>query len=152
MALIYNTTEEEQVVKVFGHFHRLKPGQIKSFQENVAHFMSTDRKEWGLVALPEEFEDLSHRDSAEGKAELARRRKEGLEAYLNRHRRVIYNNQVSLRSDLEKSNQKVDPSILASDGELDSMRLVAKYQKASDDDSQKRADEVKKLVTSISKG
>jgi hypothetical protein len=74
---------------------------------------------------------------------------QALERYVARHREIIYNNQVSLRRDLEVANIKADPAVFASKGEIESMRLVAKYQKRTEDAEQAKIDEVKKLMGQV---
>lgn len=149
MALLYNTTLEEQHVKALGNHFTFKPGQIKMFQDNVAHWIATMRREQGIVSLPAEFEDPEYKESEEGKKALATAKAEGIKNYLEFHRKIVYNNQKSLKQDLEMANLKVDPATLATDGELESMRLVAKYQALKSDDEQKKVDEVKELMQQI---
>lgn len=149
MGLILNATKEEQKVKVFGNWFTLKPGQIKQFQDNIAAFMDKERGINGLIQLPDTFEEMEYRASDEGKALLAEFEQKGVDRYLKNLRQVIYNNQVSLRSDLEKANQKVDPASLATDGEIAAMRIVAKYDNAERDREQAKIEEVKKLMAQV---
>lgn len=149
MALIYNTTNELQSVKVFGNWFSLKPGQMKNFDEKIAHFIATERRDSGLVALPEAFEDPQFITTDEGKAILAEKREEGIKAYIDHFRKIIANNQIALRQDLERSNIKADPATFASDGELHAMEMVAKYQRDEDDKEQKRIDRVKELMKTV---
>ena len=146
---IMNVTNESQRTKALGNFFEFKPGQVKQMSDDLGMFISLKRAEQGLVALPQEYEDMEWRESDIGKEAIARAKQAGLDAYLGALRKLIYNNQVSLRQDLEKSNIKADPAVFASEGELNAMRLVAKYQKGKDDEAQKRADEVRKLVGDI---
>lgn len=149
MGLIFNATNEEQSVKALGNWFTLKPKQIKMFQDNISNFLGSERRDNGLICLPESFEDPEYKVSPEGKAELARLEDEGISHYVNALRARIYNNQVSLRQDLEKANMKIDPSMLATDADLEAMRLVAKYQQKQDDSAQKRVDEVKELMKQV---
>lgn len=149
MPLIMNTTNETQKVRAFGNFFEFKPKQIKPMQEHIADFIASERSYQGMVALPESFEDLEYRQSDEGKAQLKELERQGIESYLGHLRSIIYNNQVSLRQDLEQSGIKADPASFASEGELEAMRLVASYQSKKDDEAQKRIDEVKELVKKV---
>jgi hypothetical protein len=152
MPLIFNTTNEVQKTKALGNWFEFKPKQIKSMSDNIGNFLATERAELGLVALPEELEDAEFRASAEGKAILEAKEQQGIDTYVKALRATIYNNQVSLRQDLEKSNLKIDPAALASEGELVAMRIVASYQAKKDDADQKRIDEVKELIKKTGTG
>ena len=147
--LIMNCTNEEQSVKALGNWFTFKPGQIKSMNEDIAKFIGEMRKENGLMILPESCEDVEYRNSEEGKAELEKIKEEGVNHYVRALRALIYNNQVSLRQDLERADIKVDPAVFASEGELKAMELVAKYQKHKDDADQKKIDRVKELVKQV---
>lgn len=149
MGLIYNTTNEQQSVKAFGNWFTFKPKQMKMIDDKLSHFLATEKKEYGLVALKEDFGDPTYLQSPEGQAELAAKENEGVKNYIAHHRSIIYNNQVSLRKDLETANLKIDPATLASDGEIKSMEIVAKYQQQEDDAAQKRVDRVKDLMKSV---
>jgi hypothetical protein len=149
MALVYNTTNETITTTVYGNHFEWKPKQIKNLQDRFAEFIKMERGYLGLQALPESFEDAEYKSSAEGKAQLESIEQAGIEQRVNFLRGIIYNNQVSLRGDLEKSNIKSSPEIHASKGELDAMRLVAQYQKKDDDAAQKRVDEIKELMKKV---
>lgn len=149
--LVMNCTQEEQTFKALGNWFTFKPGQIKNMQDNIALYIRSEKKMYGLAILPDAFEEPDYRDSEEGKAELDRVRQEGLRPYLTFHRDVIRNNQVSLRMDLEKANIKADPAIYASDGEIYSMELMAKYKKWEENQAQKKADHVKDLLKVVGK-
>lgn len=148
---IFNATNETVTVKAAGNFFTFKPKEIKFFYNtDIAGFIAGERKHLGLIALPEEFvEDPGYEKTAEGQMKLKDLEEIGLDAFLAHHRSIIANNQVSLRQDLEKANLKIDPALLASKGELDSMRTVAKYQRQEEDRAQQRVDEVKELMKKV---
>jgi hypothetical protein len=152
MALIFNATNEIQRTKALGNWFEFKPKQIKQMNENIAHFLTTERGDCGLVGLPEEMEDPEYRSSPEGKAILAEKEQQGIDSFVKAQRALIYNNQVSLRKDLDKNNMKLDPAALASDGELNAMRIVAAYQAKKDDSEQKKIDEVRELIKKVGTG
>ena len=152
MALIFNATNEVQKTKALGNWFEFKPKQIKQMTDDIAHFLAVERGDLGLVGLPEEMEDPEYRSSPEGKAALAEKEQQGIDKYIQALRAVIYNNQVSLRQDLDKANQKVDPAALASAGELQAMRIVAAYQSKKDDAEQKKVDEIKDLIKKVGPG
>lgn len=151
MGVIYNATRDEQTIRALGNWFTFKPGQIKVVNDNLATWISEHKKEHGLVALPQSFEEPEFKLSEEGKSLLELAQKEGLANYLAFHRSVIANNQISLRRDLEQANIKADPAIYASDGEMDSMRIVARYAASEDDAAQKKAEEVKELMKKVKK-
>lgn len=147
--LVMNATNEKVTVKAMGNWFEFKPKQIKNFTHNLGLFLITERSQNGLVHVPDAFEDPEYKATEEGRAQLSDLEKRGIEAFCKGLRQRIYNNQVSLRQDLERSNLKVDPAVLATDGELEAMRLLAKYQDQKDDIEQKKIDEVKDLMKSI---
>lgn len=151
MPLIMNTTNEVQKVKAFGNWFEFKPKQIKPMREEIADFISQDRGYQGMVLLPDSFEDLDYRQSEEGKSKLKELEKQGISTYVTHLRSIVYNNQQSLRQDLAQAEMNIDPATLASDGELEAMRLVAQYQSKKDDEDQKKVDEVKELMRKIGK-
>lgn len=149
MAFIMNASAEEQTVKVRGNYFHFKPGQIKQFDDSFAHFMVTERAYLGLVDLPRQFEDLEFKGTEEGKKILAEKAKQGIDARVKHLRSVIYNNEVSLRQDLEKKNIKVDPKVYASDGEIAAYEELIKYQSKDSDAAQKRVDRIKELEAKL---
>lgn len=151
MPIVWNPTQENIEVKVVGKWFSFKPGNKKVMQDGIAHFIATDRKETGLTVLPPEFEEEADFEKSElGKEMLEKLKTEAIEHLVRHHRAIIANNQISLRQDLEKSNIKADPAIYASPGELKSMQLVAKYQRAQQDAEQQKMDQVKKLMKEVS--
>ena len=149
MALVLNASAETQVFRVHGNTFSMKAGQIKSFQDNIADFIGKERKELGLVILPAELEDLDYRQSPEGISLLEKHRKEGVDNRVKCLRQVIYNNQVSLKRDLEMANIKADPKVFASDGEIAAYEEMAKYQRQLEDAEQAKLDRIKELERKI---
>lgn len=149
---LLNATKEVQTVRVHGNYITFPPEKVKLVDEDKGRFICMKRQEQGIVDLPQEYEDPEWRETPEGKAAIEAKKQFGLDNYINGLRKLIYNNQVSLRMDLEKANIKADPAAFASEGELNAMRLVAKYQKSKEDDAQKRVEEVRKLVETTGTG
>lgn len=153
MPLVLNATNEEVSVKIAGNWFSFKPNTKKNMNESIARFISIDRKDSGLCVLPPEFEeDADFEKTAEGKAILEDLKAATVKQYLDRFRAVIYNNQTSLRQDLEQKNLKVDPAIMATDGEIAALKIIAKYKALEKDADQARVDEVKKLIEETKKG
>lgn len=152
MALIHNASAEKQHVVVYGQHFDFAPGQTKNLQEHFAHMMATDKAYMGLVSLPAEFEDPMYASTEEGKKVLEERRATGINNRISHLRQVIYNNEVSLRRDLEMKNMKVDPKLMASDGEIAAYEELVKYQKKQEDEAAAKAAriaELQKKVASI---
>ena len=160
MSRIWNPTEETVETKMFGSYFTFKPGQMKTMQEHFAKFIEMNRKETGLVTLPDEFDTMNEETyiegydkTPEGKEILAKKKKQGIENLLAHYSQIVYNNQVSLRRDLAHKDPHTDAvklsAINASSGELEAMRLVAKYQKLKLDDQGAKVSEVEKLMKEI---
>lgn len=149
MGLIYNASNETQKFQAFGNYFEMAPKATKMFTEKLAHFIKTERGHLGLVELDERFEDPAFKATEEGKKALQAKEAEGVDARCAHLRRVIYNNEVSLRRDLEQANIKVDPKIMASDGEIAAYRELAGYKKAEADTAAAKVEELKKLEKQI---
>lgn len=142
---------ETQKFQVFGNYFELKPGALKLVQENVAKFVDIERKELGIVTLPESLEDPDFKASPEGKALLESKRKEGVDARCKKLEWIVYNLQVSLRQDLERANIKADPRGFASDGELAAMEELAKFRANKADETEIRIKRIKDLEDKLKK-
>lgn len=148
---VWNPTLDEVTTKVAGNYFVFPAGKKKIiYQPEIRHFIATDRKETGLVCLPDQFsEDPEFEKTPEGKKILEELKEQAINAVVSHHRRIIANNQVSLRRELEQANIKTDPAVLVSPGELKSMQIVAKYQRASQDAEQAKVEEVRKLMKEV---
>jgi hypothetical protein len=160
MPRVYNPTEETVETRVFGSYFTFKPGQMKNMNKNFCDFIASDRQQTGLVILPPEFDPMDEdryvegfEKTPEGKAVLAEKREEGIRNLINFHVGVIRNNQVSLKRDLARHDPSNDPTKLAaieaSKGEIESMRLVAKYKKLKLNNEEKQITEVNKLLEDV---
>jgi len=131
--LMYNTTDVEQSIKAFGNWFNWKPGQIRNIQDNFGQFIHTDKKEYGVVSLPEEFEDSTFKDTEQGQAILMEKRIEGRSNRVRHIQRIIHNETVSLRVDLEKAGQKINPDLLMTPEVAKLYDELAAYKKEKDD-------------------
>lgn len=161
MPIVVNATQEEITIKIVGNYFKFGPGKSKVMNKDLATWIQTSEgaKGCGLAVLPDmhqEGEDIEELDEKE----MKRRQEEhnalkevacenALNDYIEKYRRVIYNNQVSLKQDLAKSNNPADPAAFITKGELEAMRLVAKYQKRAEDKTQENIDEVRKLMKTV---
>lgn len=160
MSVTINATQETITLKIWGNWFTWKPGQKKVIRdEEMAKFIAMERKDSGIAVIPELMRD----DEEVTPEELDARRaasvgveeeecRNALERYVARHREVIANNQISLRRDLQQANIQADPAAYASTGELESMKLVAKYQKRAEDAEAAKIAEVKRLMSQVTKG
>lgn len=149
MAYIYNATREEQTIKALGNWFTFKPKQMKMLNDDLSSWIASEKKMHGLVQLDNRFEEEEFRQSDLGKQLLAEAEKEGIANYLAHHRQIIANNQVSLRRDLEQANVKADPAAFATEGEIASMKIVARYNSADEDEAQRRMEEVRDLMKKV---
>lgn len=152
MPIVLNATSEEVSVKIAGNWFSFRPNQKKVLTESIARFIEMDRKDSGLCVLPPQFEeDADFEKSPEGKEAIDKAKADAIKHYLDKYRAVIHNNQVSLRQDLEMKNLKVDPAVMATDGEVAAMKIVAKYRALEKDADQAKLEEVKKLLEQTKK-
>lgn len=158
---VYNTTEEEVTTTINGSFFTWKPGQIKQLREGQAKFVDTNRKELGLVKIEDARFIPAEQDryipgfdkTPEGKAYLEPFRELGINNLIEHLTQIIRNNQVSLRQDMANKWPTGDSAKMAaaqaSPGELNAMRLVAKYRKKTKDNAARQIEEVEHLMQQI---
>jgi hypothetical protein len=158
---VWNPTEENISTKIFGSWFSFPAGSKKSFHKpGMASFIEQNRKETGLVVLPAEFNPNSEKyiehfeKTEDGKRILAERRETGINNLIEFHLAVVRNNQVALANDISRQYGSPETGrqmakYEASKGELESMRLVAKYKGKSAGNAQKKADEIEKLMKEI---
>lgn len=143
--LLYNTTSKNVHLRAHGNWFEFKVDQIKQVNESLGHFIATDKKDFGIVAIPEEFADMTYRASEEGKAKLAEYKANGIAnrvAFLNRQK---YNLEVSLKKDLDMKNLKLNPHIFATDKDIENMEELLDYKKSREDDETNRLNKVQAI-------
>jgi len=156
---VWNPTEEKVSTLIQGSWFTFAPGGFKTMDEHKARFIETNRKETGLVVLDNRFDPSSEQyeegfdKSQEGKDLLEHKKNEGISNLIAFHMDIIRNNQVSLKQDLAHKYPTGDAAklsaIYASKGELESMKLVKKYQAKNPDNEAKRVEEVAALMAEI---
>ena len=147
MAVVFNPTAEEVKVQAFGNHFSFKPGQMKVMQDDIASFLAIDKAYLGFVTLPEwVLEDKSAPEAVQAIKEAS---KQGVNNRINHLKRIINNLEVSLRRDLEMKNIKMDPTRMATEGELAAYRELAKYRQTQEDEGLKRATEIEELKKTI---
>ncbi len=154
--VVLNPTQEVVTTKMQGAWFTFKPDSRKPMDEDKCRFIAESRKDTGLVILPDQFNSMSEAyiegfdKTAEGKAILEAKRAEGIANLLDHHKDIIRNNQVSLRKDLVAKFPTGDQGRMAllemSEGEQNSLRMVAKYQKSKQDVNDSRVKELEKLL------
>jgi hypothetical protein len=160
MPRIWNPTEETIETRIFGNHFEFKPGQFKIMKKEFGEFIDRARKYTGLVVLPAQFDPQDEDNyiegydkTPEGKAALAEKKAEGINSLLAHYQEIVLNNQVALRKDLAHHDPHTDPirlaAINASKGELEAMRIVAKYKNKAQDSHDAKAKEVEKLMEQI---
>lgn len=157
---VYNSTEEPVSTRIHGSWFSFTPGALKTMEASKAEFVAMHRKETGLtvvrdprfIAGTDQYEPGFEKTEA-GKAILAPLKEEGINNFISALMEIIRNNQVSLRQDLAHKYPTADAAKLAavnaSQGEMDAMRLVAKYKKKNRDNDAKKVDEIAKLMEDI---
>jgi hypothetical protein len=159
MPTVWNPTKETVVTKMQGSWFTFKPDAKKSMDEDKCRFITEHRKETGLVILSPEFDPMSesytegYDKTPEGQAKLEEYREQGINNMLAYHRDIIRNNQVSLRKDMAKANPTGDPSRMIalemSKGERHSLEIVAKYQRAKQDQHDSKIKEIEALLDEV---
>lgn len=149
--LLYNATNEEQSVKAFGNWFSFKPKQIKSINDQFGRFIVMDKKEYGIVDLPEEMLDEEYKKSEAGQALLREKTEQGIQQRVNFLKLMVYNAEVSLRRDLDRNNDKSDHRAQMTKGEIEAMRRLVEYQKADEDQIKAQVDEIKDLEKKLKK-
>lgn len=152
-----NSLDEDQTVIVYGKHFYFKGKQIKPFHnDDIASFILKERRELGFVEIPKvgnvdegDIEDYDR--SPAGLAVIEEKRKEGINEYCARLRRVVYNTQVSLKKDLAMKSINMDPLHLASDADVKHMEQLVKYQTKKQDNAQTRVEKAKKLEKELEK-
>lgn len=151
MALVMNASNKVQRVKVFGNWFTFQPDQIKVMNDNIAHFIAIERRDYGLISIPEKFSDLEYQNSDEGKEELAKYKEEGVKARINYLDTLIYNEKVSLQRDLDIKGIKSSAEAFYSDALVDWLEEKADYAFTQDDKQKERLERIKKLEEKLEK-
>ena len=141
--LILNALDSDVRVQAFGNFFTFKPGQIKRMRGPIGSFLHLNKGYMGLIQIQDSFEDPVYRDSEEGKAELQKKKQEGIDRRVQFLSQQIHNLQVSLRQDLDKSNIKVDTHSMATDGDMAAMEELLQYQRSRADAQKEKAEKAR---------
>ena len=152
--LVLNCLDRENAVTIGGNTFTFAPRQLKNFyQEEIGKMIAGHRAHLGFVAAPDELEYLTvkPRDGKEIKPDeehktlLSGLRQQGIDAYVENLRRLIYNEQVSLKLDMERSGDKSDPRLSLKPKMIQNMEEVIQYQSKKEDAAQIQLDKVKEL-------
>lgn len=157
--VVWNPTQETVSTKMQGAWFTFKPEAKRVMDADKGRFITENRKETGLVVLPPQFNAQADEyiegfdKSEEGLAILEKMRHQGIDNLVNHHRDIIKNNQVSLRKDMARANPNGDANRLIalemSPGELASLQIVSKYQKAKQDFNDQKITEINKLLEQV---
>jgi len=149
--LLYNATKMKQSVQAFGNWLTFGPEQIKMVGDEIGKFIVLEKKQYGIVELPSEFEDPSYKESEEGKAMLAEKTAEGRSNRITHLKRLVHNEEVSLKQDLEKAGIKVNPNVFSGDTYLSALHELNEYKRAKEDDEKNRLAEIQRLKSALNK-
>lgn len=109
MPYIMNALDKTVTVRVFGKHFEFKPKQIKAIvSDDIANKMSTSCGEDGLVGIPEEAMEWD-RQGAEWKDLIAKKTIEGKANRLKKLEWIRFNEEVSLKRDLQSKNIQASP-------------------------------------------
>lgn len=151
MALVLCSDIEPVKVQAFGNWFEFKPGQVKIMDKRLADFLCSERRSYGFMALPEQFED--DRQSSEFKEAVEAATKVGKQNIVNALHAHKNNIEVSFKKDLDMANIKVDPldalDPVARANALAVYRKLAKLQLEQSDESSIEIAEMKKLKEQI---
>lgn len=146
MALVLNADLEQVKVQAFGNWFTFAPGQIKHMEDKLAHFL-VEKRDMGFAFLPENYyDDVESEASKTAKAEAE---KIGRAKVINHLKTIIYNLEVSLQKDLDIAGMKVSAKTLASQGEINAYKKLAKYSethKSQAQDKEAEINELKKVI------
>lgn len=149
MAFVISTDIRPVKVLAFGNWFDFKPGQIKNMSENLAAFLTREKKSYGFANLPEAFEDPSYKDTDEGKQHL--------EAAIESGRRNVVaelmyrkrNLEVSLQKDLDIKGERSNSLIYASEADKEMYRRLAEFAHLNQDKAAQDLAEITKLKETI---
>ena len=147
MALVYNPTPYKVQVKALGSYFDFAPKQKKTMNDNIAHFITTSKRESGLVELPEVCIDAPESDEAQ--AALVSQTRQGMLNMLTHYKSIVTNLTVSLRRDMEKANFKSPVESEASDGERYAMKVVKELSDILNAESAVKEEETKQLLAAL---
>lgn len=159
--LVLNCLDEDKSTTVGGNTFFFKAKQLKHFHnEDIAKIIVRNKAEDGFVELPNDLEYLAHIPPHKTFEEMASpehlkiiedARKKGIENYIAKLRKLVYNAQVSLPRDLARKDYKYDPRIEYSDGDLHNIQQLLKYQTSKEDASQAKIEKIKELEKKLGK-
>lgn len=151
--LLYNPTAVKQSLQALGKWFTFAPGEKKMIHnEEIAHFILTDKRSYGIVGLPDRFaEDAEYAQSEEGQAILEAKRQEGIQNRINYLNMLVHNEEVSLRQDLEKSGQRINPNLLSSNQYVQCLEELKEYKRAKDDGEKEKMARIARLKADLNK-
>jgi len=150
MALVLSTDIESVKVQAFGNWFEFKPGQVKNMQSDIAHFLTTDKKEYGFVSLPDSLEDEERTSNVYKKA-VAEANIIGRRNIVEKLSRMRHNIEVSMQRDLDMANIKADPLTMVDNKEAAKAmyRKLAQFKDIEAKSVEADVDELKKLREAV---
>lgn len=156
MSIVYNPLTTEFRGKSGGKWHSIPAGKWKRFIDSVGESLADLHSSSGLVLLPQEFEEKIDEDptyitSNEAKQILLEKKKEGINKRVAHLRRCVYNEEVSLKRDLEQANRKEGVHTYANDKTVAIYEELASYQVEQNDEEQQKVKKLQELSKKIKK-
>lgn len=127
MPYVMNCLDTAVSTQAQGKWFSFKPREIKMFyQPEIARFMGQMRGEEGLVEIPDNIAELRLSEDPAQRSEyteyIEHKRREGVQARIKKLEWQRHNLLTSLKFDIEAKGMKMDPLILATKGDLSSLR------------------------------
>lgn len=149
MALVMNALPHEVTVQVHGFYFTFKPKQIKQMDDTKVEHLSQRCAHLGFVAVPSEFEDPDYRSTDAGKAKLKEMEETGLKHRIHYLEVLQHNELVSLKADMQKSNDQSDPRLQMSPQMIKQLQELAGYKQAAKKAGAEQVAQIEKLLKDI---
>lgn len=130
MGVVYNPLKKPVQVRVFGNYFEFAPGKMKVVNDDISRFISTNKKETGLVEMPEIC--IDEPDSELAKKVKTEKSIEGVRNALKYYNGIVNNLKISMQKDLDKKNDKSSVYAEATEGEIYAAKMVEELSKDLD--------------------
>lgn len=147
MPYVMNALDRPVNVQVFGSWFEFKPKQIKMiYQPHVAEKMTMDLGDEGLVDFPESLMEPENVNGDEFKKVKAEKAIEGRAKRLRKLEQIRYNEETSLRKDLQIKNLNVDPVAFTNPGLIAALKELVALKEQDKQDNSSLENEARKLM------
>lgn len=147
-AFVYNPRPETVNIQVCGNWFEFKPEQVKLiYNRNIAHIMTTDKRDEGLVSVSETCYAEPTSEAAVKEKLIAKA--QGISNRVRFLEKVKNNLFVSLQRDINKSGMQYDALLEATPGEKKALKELAMYKEMQRTDRDADVAELKALKDQI---